>query len=60
VKIDTIEGLALIKILGLPEDGTPTKVHAGFMCYEKSFKTLFFSQRKKDLPHFVKLQKSDS
>jgi hypothetical protein len=52
-----IEGLALIKILGVPDDGTPVQIRTGFMSYEKSFKLLFFAQRKRDLPHFAKILK---
>jgi hypothetical protein len=53
--IDTEEGLALILILGVPDDGTPVQIRTGFMSYNKNVKTLFFAQRKRDLPHFAKI-----
>jgi hypothetical protein len=55
--IDTEEGLALILILGVPDDGTPVQIRTGFMSYNKNVKTLFFAQRKRDLPHFAKILK---
>ena len=53
--IDSAEGLALIKILGIPDDGTTVQIRTGFMRYNKEFRTLFFSQKKRDLPHFAKI-----
>lgn len=50
VRIDTAEGLALLKILGVPMDGSPIRIRTGFMCYLETAKTLFFATRKTDLP----------
>ena len=50
VRIDTAEGDALLRILGVPMDGTSIRIRTGFMCYHKFAKTLFIAQRKSDLP----------
>lgn len=55
ISINSEEGDALVKILGVPDDGTPIQIRTGYMSYEKTFKTLFFAQRKRDLPHFARL-----
>ena len=47
---------ALLKILGVPEDGSTIRIRTGFMCYDKKNRLLFFSSNKYDLPQYIKNQ----
>ena len=60
IRIEGEAGDALMKILGVPEDGTAIQIRTGFMCYEQTYKTLFIAQKKSDLPRFAERRRLDA
>ena len=53
IKNESLVVDALVTFLGIPRDGSATKIRVGFMAYDAVNKILFFANFKYDLPSYL-------